>query len=99
MQGVDRELETDPNHNEHANKYSALHFNDIIQRDLKVVGMSAFILAREYGLPIHVFNFDRPVSMKEVCEGKKTGQLSVRTIRLYTTNRGSFPNTRCQSSS
>ncbi|WP_176706716.1 hypothetical protein [Paenibacillus hemerocallicola] len=37
--------------------------------------MSAFILAREYGLPIHVFNFDRPVSMKEVCEGKKTGTI------------------------
>lgn len=36
---------------------------------------SAFILARDYNLPMHVFNFDKPGSMKEICEGKNNGTI------------------------
>ncbi|MDF2724789.1 MAG: kinase, partial [Paenibacillus sp.] len=38
-----------------------------------VMDPSAFLLARDYNLPVHVFNFDRKGSMKEVCEGRPIG--------------------------
>jgi uridylate kinase len=53
----------------------SLHYNDVIQHNLKVMDQSAFILARDYSLPIHVFNFDKPGSMKDVCEGKNVGTI------------------------
>ncbi|RAP78374.1 UMP kinase [Paenibacillus montanisoli] len=72
-QGVDGIYETDPKKNKHAKKYSSLHYNDVIKHDLRVMDQSAFLLARDYNLPIHVFDFDKPGSMTDVCEGKHAG--------------------------
>jgi uridylate kinase len=74
-QGVDGVLDADPRLNQNAQVFKSLHYNDVIQRNLKVMDQSAFILARDYNLPIHVFNFDRPGSMKEICEGKNNGTM------------------------
>ncbi|OXM85268.1 UMP kinase [Paenibacillus rigui] len=74
-QGVEGVLTADPKVDPNARKYKSLHYNDVIQRNLKVMDQSAFILARDYSLPIHVFNFDRPGSMKEICEGYDNGTL------------------------
>jgi uridylate kinase len=74
-QGVDGVLNADPKQVTDTKKYKSLHYNDVIQNDLKVMDQSAFILARDYNLPIHVFNFDKPGSMKEICEGKNNGTL------------------------
>lgn len=68
-QGVDGVFTADKD----ARRYKSLHYNDVLKNNLKVMDQSAFILARDYGLPIHVFNFDKPGSMKEVCEGKSVG--------------------------
>jgi uridylate kinase len=74
-QGVDGIFNADPRYNNDAKKYKSLHYNDVIQHNLKVMDQSAFILARDYSLPIHVFNFDKPGSMKDVCEGKNVGTI------------------------
>jgi uridylate kinase len=74
-QGVDGVYSHDPKLHNEAVKYSTLHYNDVIQHDLRVMDQSAFILARDYHLPIHVFNFDEPGSMKQIFEGKETGTL------------------------
>jgi uridylate kinase len=74
-QGVDGVFNADPRYNNDAKKYKSLHYNDVIQHNLKVMDQSAFILARDYSLPIHVFNFDKPGSMKDVCEGKNVGTI------------------------
>ncbi len=74
-QGIDGILSADPKHNANVKMFKSLHYNDVLQHDLKVMDQSAFILARDYGLPIHVFNFDRPGSMKEICEGKHVGTI------------------------
>jgi uridylate kinase len=74
-QGVDGVLSGDPRTGQPVQKYKSLHYNDVIQRDLKVMDQSAFILARDYRLPIHVFNFDKPGSMKQICEGVDTGTI------------------------
>ncbi|TVY07296.1 UMP kinase [Paenibacillus cremeus] len=74
-QGVDGVFTADPKQHHDARQYKTLHYNDVIQRDLKVMDQSAFILARDYRLPIHVFNFDRVGSMKEICLGIDNGTL------------------------
>ncbi|MBO7746813.1 UMP kinase [Paenibacillus sp. MWE-103] len=68
-QGVDGVFSADPKRDPEARKFKTLHYNDVLQHDLKVMDQSAFILARDYNLPMHVFNFDRPGWMKEICEG------------------------------
>ncbi|WP_409341970.1 UMP kinase [Paenibacillus sp. MBLB4367] len=74
-QGVDGVLSADPKYNKEARKYKSLHYNDVVRHNLQIMDQSAFILARDYSLPIHVFNFDKPGSMKEVCEGKNNGTM------------------------
>ena len=36
---------------------------------------SALLLARDYHLPTHVFNFDEPGVMKKICLGEHIGTL------------------------
>jgi uridylate kinase len=74
-QGVDGVYSADPKYDKDAQKFDALHYDDVIRHNLKVMDQSAFILARDYRLPIHVFNFDKPGSMKEICEGKNNGTI------------------------
>ncbi|GGG72598.1 UMP kinase [Paenibacillus radicis (ex Gao et al. 2016)] len=74
-QGVNGVLNADPKHDKEAKKFKSLHYNDVLAQNLKVMDQSAFILARDYNLPMHVFNFDKPGSMKEVCEGKNNGTI------------------------
>ncbi|MEK5236273.1 UMP kinase [Paenibacillus sp. FSL L8-0470] len=74
-QGVDGVLSADPKHDRAARKFKSLHYNDVLQHNLKVMDQSAFILARDYHLPMHVFNFDQPGSMKDICEGINHGTI------------------------
>lgn len=81
-QGVDGVLNADPKLVADARKYKSLHYNDVLNLNLKVMDQSAFILARDYHMPMHVFNFDQPGSMKEICEGKNNGTLISRHSTL-----------------
>lgn len=74
-QGVDGVLDADPKLGRETRKFKSLHYNDVLQCNLKVMDQSAFILARDYQLPMHVFNFDKPGSMKEICEGINHGTI------------------------
>lgn len=74
-QGVDGVYNQDPKRNKDALRYASLHYNDVIQHDLHVMDQSAFILARDYNIPIHVFNFDKPGCMSEIMDGKNTGTI------------------------
>lgn len=74
-QGVDGVLNADPKFDKEARKFRSVHYNDVLKYYLKVMDQSAFILARDYNLPMHVFNFDKPGSMKEICEGKDNGTI------------------------
>lgn len=81
-QGVDGVLSADPKYDADARKYKSLHYNDVLQHNLKVMDQSAFILARDFSLPIHVFNFDQPGSMRAICEGENIGTLISQESRL-----------------
>jgi uridylate kinase len=74
-QGVDGVLSGDPKTCADAVKYRSLHYDDVLRQNLRVMDPSAFILAKDYHLPIHVFNFDTPGSMKAICEGRDVGTI------------------------
>lgn len=81
-QGVDGVYSCDPKLNQEAKKYDSLHYNDVLQHDLRVMDQSAFILARDYRIPIHVFNFNEPGSMKQILLGMNTGTIISEDSRL-----------------
>lgn len=72
-QGVDGVYDSDPKHNPAARRYQSLTYNDVIHNNLKVMDQSAFILARDYDLPIHVFDFNQAGSMQAICTGNHIG--------------------------
>lgn len=74
-QGVNGVLSADPKLDAEARMFKSLHYDDVLKHNLKIMDQSAFILARDYHLPMHVFNFDRPGSMREICEGMNNGTM------------------------
>ena len=50
-----------------------LSYDEVIERDLRVMDPAAFVLARESRLPLHVFNIARKGEMRRILDGEKTG--------------------------
>ena len=73
--GVDGVFTADPRTDPAARKYATLAFADAIAQELKVMDQSAILLARDHGLPLHVFAFDRPGAMQRICRGEAVGTL------------------------
>ena len=74
-QGVDGVFTSDPKHNKSAKMYKKLNYNDIVRQNIQVMDQAALLLARDYNLPAHVFNFDEPGVMKRICLGEHVGTL------------------------
>jgi uridylate kinase len=71
--GVDGVYDADPRQDSSARRYESITYSDAIDADLKVMDQSAFILARDYGAPMHVFDFDSEGAMVEICKGSNVG--------------------------
>jgi uridylate kinase len=71
--GVDGVFTDDPKTNPKAKRYRSLTFDEVIQRDLRVMDQSAMLLARDHALPIHLFNFDQPGRIRDICLGRDVG--------------------------
>jgi len=74
-QGVDGVYTSDPNENEDARKYQSLKYDDVVRNNIQVMDQSALLLARDHGLPVHVFDFLKPNSMERICKGENPGTL------------------------
>jgi len=71
--GVDGVFTADPRTDSTAKQYKEVSFDEIVRRDLRVMDQAAMILARDHGLPLHVFNFDQPGAMARICNGEQVG--------------------------
>ncbi len=69
--GVDGVYDADPKKSPDARRYARLGYNEIVQKNLKVMDQSALILARDYSMPLHVFNFDEQGFFKRICQGER----------------------------
>lgn len=70
---VDGVYTADPAKDASARMFDRITYLDVIQRDLEVMDTSAISLCRERGVPIHVFNLNRPGNIVRVVNGEKVG--------------------------
>ncbi len=72
---VDGIFTADPEKDPAARMFERIHGSEVIQRNLKVMDMTAFTLCRESNLPIVVFNMNTPGNLLRVCQGEAEGTL------------------------
>ena len=71
--GVDGVYTGDPHTDSGAKRFRSLSYDDFVQRDLRVMDQSALLLARDHGMPVHIFNFERKGSIQRICLGEDVG--------------------------
>lgn len=72
---VDGVYTADPEKDPTATKFSEITYDEIYNRGLKVMDLTATTMCKENGLPIYVFNMDVYGNLRKVLEGKKIGTL------------------------
>ncbi|QQS59900.1 uridine monophosphate kinase [Candidatus Peregrinibacteria bacterium] len=77
---VDGVYDEDPEKNPSAKRFDTLSYNDAIQMGLKVMDGTAFSLAREYKMPLFVFDAFQKGAISEAVQGRGRGTW-VRTER------------------
>ena len=70
---VDGIYTADPEKDPTATKFDRITYDEIYNRGLKVMDMTATVMARDNNLPIHVFNMDVVGNLKKVMSGEPIG--------------------------
>jgi len=71
--GVDGVYDADPRKNPGANRYTALTYDEALAVGVRVMDTSAFVLANEQELTMHVFDVAAFGVMRGICEGGELG--------------------------
>lgn len=71
--GVDGVYDDDPNKNPNAHRYTELTYSEALAKNLKVMDTSAFVLANEQNLLMHLFDVAATGAMRALCEGSEMG--------------------------
>lgn len=72
---VDGIYTADPEKDKNATKFDEITYDEIYNRGLKVMDLTATTMCKENNLPIYVFNMDVYGNLKKVMEGEKIGTL------------------------
>ena len=72
---VDGIYSEDPEKNSSAEKYESITFEEVLQKRLSVMDLTAFTLCQENNLPIKVFNMNIKGNLIKVCSGENVGTL------------------------
>ena len=70
---VDGVYTADPEKDPTATKFADISFDEIYNRGLKVMDLTATTMCKENGLPIYVFNMDVYGNLKKVLDGEPIG--------------------------
>jgi uridylate kinase len=71
--GVDGVYDSDPRQNPDAVRFSTLTYEEALAADIRIMDTSAFVLANEQSLTMHVFDVAAVGVMKSICEGAELG--------------------------
>ncbi|KFZ37169.1 uridylate kinase [Shewanella mangrovi] len=69
---VDGVYTDDPMKNPDATKYDCLTYDEVLDKELKVMDLAAFTIARDHNMNILVFNMNKPGSLRRVIMGDST---------------------------
>lgn len=72
---VDGVYTADPEKDPTATKFKTITFDDVYERGLKVMDLTATTLCKENNFPIMVFDMDTPGNLKKVIQGEEIGTL------------------------
>ena len=72
---VDGIYTADPEKDKTAKMYDSISFDEVYEKGLKVMDLTAFTLCKENNLPIKVFNINLSGNLRKICSGKKVGTL------------------------
>ena len=72
---VDGIFTADPEKDSSATMYESISFDEVFQKELSVMDLTAFTLCKENNLPIKVFNMNIKGNLQKVCDGKNVGTL------------------------
>lgn len=72
---VDGVYTADPEKDPNAVKFDEITYDEIYNRNLKVMDLTATTMCKENNMPIYVFDMDTPGNLKKVMLGEKIGTL------------------------
>ncbi|MGI4742869.1 MAG: UMP kinase [Janthinobacterium lividum] len=72
---VDGIYTADPEKDPEARKYSEISFDEVIEKNLNVMDMTAFTLCKENNLPIIVFDMNTTGNLERLLNGEQLGTL------------------------
>ncbi len=72
---VDGVYSEDPVKNPDAEFYDSLDYHEVVAKELQIMDLSAFTLARDHNLPMRVFNMNKPGALRRVIMGEAEGTL------------------------
>jgi len=72
---VDGVYTSDPEKDSKAEKFNNISFEEVLNRKLKVMDLTAFTMCRENSLPVIVFNMNQPGNLIKVVNGDNIGTL------------------------
>ena len=72
---VDGIYTADPEKDPNATKYDDITFDEVFEKGLNVMDMTAFTLCKENKLPIIVFNMNKDANLEKLVKGEKIGTL------------------------
>jgi uridylate kinase len=71
--GVDGVYSADPKKDKLAIRFSSMSYDDVIQKDLRIIDTAAISLCRDKNMPIAVFDFARPGAVRDIVSGLDVG--------------------------
>ncbi len=72
---VDGIYSDDPLKNPEAEFYAEISFNEVLEKGLKVMDLTAFTLCKEAGIPIAIYNSTIPGNLKKLLTGENIGSI------------------------
>lgn len=70
---VDGVYSEDPVKNPDATKYNTLTYQEVLQKNLQVMDLTAICLCQEQGMPLQVFNFFQKNALQRIVRGEQIG--------------------------
>jgi uridylate kinase len=72
---VDGVYDSDPEKNKKAKMFKKLKYSEVLEKDLRVMDLTAITLCSENNLPIMVFNMNKKGNLKALLSGKNVGTI------------------------
>ena len=72
---VDGIYTADPEKDPTATKFDTITYDEVLERKLKVMDLTAITMCRENNMPIYVFNMDKEGNLLKVIKGEQIGTL------------------------